>query len=161
MALKLDYMVRETGTNLVRNFSLTFASILTVAVSLSLVGASLLVRDAVDNATARWEGGIEFIVFIQPEAAEEQVSAVERALEESPQVEDYSFVDQDETFEEFKDLFADSPQIIDTVEPEILPPSFRVVPTDKSPATIENLTTVFESQPGVREVVAATETTHG
>ena len=158
MALKLDYMVRETGTNLVRNFSLTFASILTVAVSLSLVGASLLVRDAVDNATARWEGGIEFIVFVQPEAAEEQVDAVERALGDSPQVEDYSFVDQDETFEEFKDLFADSPQIIDTVEPEILPPSFRVVPTDKTPATIENLTTVFESQPGVREVVAATDT---
>ncbi len=158
MALKLDYMVRETGTNLVRNFSLTFASILTVAVSLSLVGASLLVRDAVDNATARWEGGIEFIVFIQPEAPEGQTSAVERALEESPQVDDYTFVNQDETFEEFKDLFADSPQIIDTVSPDILPPSFRVVPTDKSPETIEGLRTVFEAQPGVREVVAATDT---
>ena len=41
MALKLDYMVRETGTNLFRNLSLTIASILTVAVSLSLVGGSV------------------------------------------------------------------------------------------------------------------------
>ncbi len=158
MALKLDYMVRETGTNLVRNLSLTLASVLTVAVSLSLVGAALLVRGAVDNATARWEGGIEFIVFLQPEASDDQTAAVERSLEESPQVQDWSFVDQDETFEEFKELFADSPQIVDTVSPEILPPSFRVVPVDKEPTTIENLRTVYESQPGVREVVAATDT---
>lgn len=158
MALKLDYMVRETGTNLVRNFSLTIASVLTVAVSLSLVGAALLVRGAVDNATARWEGGIEFIVFLQPEASGDQTDAVERALEESPQVEGFTYVDQAETFEEFKDLFADSPQIVDTVTPEILPPSFRVVPRDKQPATIEGLRTVFEAQPGVREVVAATDT---
>lgn len=158
MALKVDYMVRETGTNLIRNFSLTFASILTVAVSLSLVGAALLVRGAVDNATARWEGGIEFIVFIQPEASQDQTDTVEQELQDSPQVEDFSFVDQDATFEEFKDLFADSPQIIDTVTPEILPPSFRVVPTDKAPETIEGLRTVFERQPGVREVVAATDT---
>ena len=158
MALKVDYVVRETGTNLIRNFSLTFASILTVAVSLSLVGAALLVRGAVDNATARWEGGIEFIVFIQPEASQDQTDTVEQELQDSPQVEDFSFVDQDATFEEFKDLFADSPQIIDTVTPEILPPSFRVVPTDKAPETIEGLRTVFERQPGVREVVAATDT---
>ena len=158
MALKLDYVLRETGTNLVRNFSLTIASVLTVFVSLSLVAASLLIQDAVSNATARWEGGIEFIVFLQPEVSEDQTSAVERALEESPQVEGFTYVDQDETFEEFKDLFADSPQIVETVTPDILPPSFRVVPADKQPETIEGLRTVFEAQPGVREVVAATDT---
>ncbi|MDZ7675283.1 MAG: permease-like cell division protein FtsX [Acidimicrobiales bacterium] len=158
MALKLDYMVRETGTNLVRNFSLTFASILTVAVSLSLVGAALLVRGAVDNATARWEGGIEFIVFLQPEASDDQTDAVERALGDSPQVEGFSYVDQEETFQEFQDLFADSPQIVDTVSPDILPPSFRVVPTSKEADVISGLRTQFETQPGVREVVAATDT---
>jgi cell division protein FtsX len=35
MALKLDYVVRETGRNLRRNLTLTLASVLTVAVSLS------------------------------------------------------------------------------------------------------------------------------
>lgn len=158
MALKLDYMVRETGTNLVRNITLTLATVLTVAVSLSLVGSALLVSSAVDNATARWEGGIEFIVFLQPEASEDQTDAVGRALDDSPQVEDFSYVDQQETFREFQDLFADSPQIVDTVSPEILPPSYRVVPRDKQPETIEGLRTTFEAQPGVREVVAATDT---
>ena len=34
MAIKIDYVVRETATNLARNLTLTLASILTVAVSL-------------------------------------------------------------------------------------------------------------------------------
>ena len=91
MALKLDYMVRETGTNLFRNLSLTIASILTVAVSLSLVGGSVLLRYSVDNATQQWQGGIEFIVFMQPEATQAQSDAVERQLTESTQVERFEF----------------------------------------------------------------------
>ncbi len=82
MALKVDYMVRETATNLVRNLSLTIASILTVAVSLSLVGGSVLLRYSVDNATQQWQGGIDFIVFMQPESTQDQTDAVERQLED-------------------------------------------------------------------------------
>ncbi len=37
MALKLDYVLRETGNNLVRNVRLTLASVLTVVVSLDAV----------------------------------------------------------------------------------------------------------------------------
>ena len=155
MALKLDYMVRETGTNLFRNFSLTIASILTVAVSLSLVGGAFLLRSAVDNATQQWEGGIEFIVFMQPDAPQDQTDAVERQLEDSTQVERWEYFDQDKTFNEFQDLFQNTPQIVESVTPDILPPSFRVVPVDKSAETIEGLREVFSSQPGVREVVAA------
>ncbi len=155
MALKLDYVVRETGTNLIRNFSLTIASVLTVAVSLSLVGSSLLLRSAVDNATQQWEGGIEFIVFMQPDSSPAQTDAVERQLDESVQVEDWVYYDQDRTFEEFKELFQATPQIVESVTPDVLPPSFRVVPVDKDPETIESLRTVYQAQPGVREVVAA------
>lgn len=155
MALKLDYMVRETGTNLVRNFSLTVASVLTVAVSLSLVGGALLLRDAVSNATQQWEGGIEFIVFMQPDASPEQTDAVERQLEDSTQVEGWVYFDQEQTFEEFKDLFQGTPQIVESVTPDVLPPSFRVVPVDKRAETIEGLRSVYNAQPGVREVVAA------
>ena len=44
---KIDYVVRETTSNLARNFTLTLASIMTVVVSLSLVGASLMLRQGV------------------------------------------------------------------------------------------------------------------
>lgn len=157
MALKLDYVVRETGTNLVRNLSLTVASILTVAVSLSLVSGSLLLRSAVGNVTERWEGGIEFIVFMQADASADQTDAVEASLENSPQVARFEYVDQEATFEEFQRLFQRTPQITESVTPDILPPSFRVEPVDKSAETVDGLRVQYEAEPGVREVVAAFE----
>src|SRR5204863_148321 len=42
MALKVDYVVRETGTNLKRNLTLSFATMVTIAIALT-VGATSVV----------------------------------------------------------------------------------------------------------------------
>jgi len=68
VALNINYVARETGSNLWRNISLTIASMLTVAVSLSLFGGAQIIYHGIGNATARWKGGIEFIVFMNPQA---------------------------------------------------------------------------------------------
>ena len=44
MAIRADYLLKETAQNLVRNPSLSLATILTVAVSLSLMGVALMVQ---------------------------------------------------------------------------------------------------------------------
>jgi cell division transport system permease protein len=157
MAIKLDYVARETATNLFRNVTLTLASVLTVVVSLTLFGSALLLRQGVENANDRFKGGIEFIVYLQPAVTEDQKSSVQRDLDDNPDVRDYTYVNQDETFEEFKRLFANSPQLVDTVTPEILPPSFRVAPRVQDPEVVKALGDQFESKPGVYEVVFAFE----
>ncbi|MBI2704240.1 MAG: ABC transporter permease [Actinobacteria bacterium] len=158
MAIKVDYVVRETSTNLFRNLSITLASILTVMVSLFLLGMALTVNLGVNKATQRWQGGIEFIVFINPGATTEQVGAVDKALRESPEVEKLTYVDQNQAMEEFRSLFANQPELIDTVTPDILPPSYRVVPLNKSSDTVEALSEQYRGKPGVKSVVSATET---
>lgn len=157
MALKVDYVAREVGSNLRRNVTLTLASIITVFVSLALVGVAFLTRQGVQNATQRWQGGVEFIIFMQPTATEDQLNAVQEALDESPQVDSVDFIDQQEAYEEFTDLFADSPEMVQSVTPEILPPSYRVEPTDKDVDVIRALGSEFESKPGVKQVVFAAE----
>src|SRR5262245_36618206 len=144
MAIKVDYVVRETGSNLFRNLSITIASILTVTVSLFLLGMALMVNLGVNKATQRWQGGIEFIVFINPGATPEQVGAVDKALKDSPEVEKLTYVDQKQAFEEFRSLFANQPELIDTVTPDILPPSYRVVPRNKSSETVEALSEQYK-----------------
>jgi cell division transport system permease protein len=67
MAFKVDYVVRETTTNLRRNLTLTPASVLTVAVSLTLFGVGPVLRSGRGQRHERWQGGIEFIVFMNPE----------------------------------------------------------------------------------------------
>ena len=86
MFSRLSYIMRETWASLVRNVTLTLASLLTVIVSLLLVGGALLVRYAVENSLERWKDGVEFIVFMNPEATQDQIDAVERDLHFGRQV---------------------------------------------------------------------------
>jgi cell division transport system permease protein len=157
MAIKIDYVARETAANLFRNVTLTLASVLTVVVSLTLFGSALLLRQGVENANDRFKGGIEFIVYLQPAITEDQKASIQKDLEDNPDVRDATFVDQDETYEEFKRLFQNSPQLIETVSPEILPPSFRVAPRIQDPEVVKALGDLFATKPGVYEVVFAFE----
>jgi cell division transport system permease protein len=155
MAIKLDYVARETATNLTRNVTLTLASILTVVVSLTLFGSAFMLNQGVNNANDRFKGGIEFIVFLQPESTPEQKDSVKADLEANPDVREIHYVDQDETYDEFKRIFEGQTQLIETVSPEVLPPSFRVEPVTKDPDVVRALGETFQSKAGVYEVVFA------
>jgi|688.fasta_scaffold01542_9 cell division transport system permease protein len=157
MAMNLDYAVRETWTNLRRNVVISIASVLCVTVSLSLVGVALMARQGVERATQRWQDGVEFIVFVAPDASEEQIDSVGASLESNPLVERVTFFDQEQAYQEFSEMFADSPDMVETVTPDILPPSFRVVPTSTDLASVEELVQQYESQPGVIQVARSTE----
>jgi cell division transport system permease protein len=158
MPIKVDYVVRETTSNLGRNISITLASVLTVAVSLALVGGSLMLRTGIENATARWQGGIEFVVYLNTTATPEQIDSVGQALQESPEVASVKFFDQQASYEEFKRLFADSPEMVDSVRPEDLPPSYRVEPVNKDADSVESLANSFRDRAGVKNVILASKT---
>lgn len=159
MAIKLDYVARETATNLTRNVTLTVASILTVVVSLTLFGSAVMLNQGVSNANDRFRGGIEFIVYLQPGSTQEQKDSIERDLENSPDIDSdgINYVDQDASYEEFRRLFEDSPQLVESVTPDILPPSFRIEPKVQDPDVVQALGEQFRSKPGVYEVVFAFE----
>ena len=76
MAVSVDYVVRETASNLWRNRLMTIAAVLTVAVSLSLVGAALLLRQGSANATGTLERGTQVTVWMEPNANAQEISAV-------------------------------------------------------------------------------------
>jgi len=128
MALSLDYVVRETASNLRRNLLMTAAAVLTVFVSLFLVGAALLLRQGVSKATLQWRGGVELSVFMQPGATPAQLDAVRRSLTQMPEVKRFGFVDQAGAYSEFQRMFAGQPDLVDSIKAEDLPPSYRVVP---------------------------------
>jgi cell division transport system permease protein len=160
MSLKVDYAARETASNLRRNLLLTTASMLTVAVSLSMVGVALLVRYGVSNATERWKNGVEFEVFMNLDVSPEQQQAIERALLEDPNVEPngVTFVSQQEQYELFKRYFSDQPEYLENVNAEDLPASYRVKPTVEDVDVIRGLGDRFEQQPGVKQVEFAADT---
>ncbi len=132
---------------------MTSAAILTVAVSLGLVGGALLLRQGVQNATVQWKGGVELSLFMKPDVTPEQISAIEHQLRAMPEVKRVRFVSKDAAYAEFKKLFANSPDMVETVTPDNLPPSFRVVP--KAAEQVESIGAPFQNRPGVYKVVYA------
>jgi cell division transport system permease protein len=128
VAVNVDYVVRETVSNLKRNLSMASAALLTVAVSLTLVGGALLVKRGVDRATVQWKGNVELSIFMKPDASQSESEAVDRALKSMPEVRRYRYVSKPEAFDEFRKIFANEPDVRDSLTVDQIPPSYRVVP---------------------------------
>lgn len=156
MPLKVDYVARETVTNLKRNVLMTGAAVLTVAVSLALVGGALLIKQAVDNATVQWKGGVELSVFMKPEAGPNEAEGIQNELKSMPEVKRVRFVSQESAYEEFKRMFAGSPDMVESLSPDKMPPSYRVVP--RQAEQVELIGERFRDRPGVLDIEYAKDT---
>jgi cell division transport system permease protein len=156
MALSVEYVVKETASNLWRNRIMTLAAILTVAISLSLAGAAWLLKQGVARADVRWKNGVELIVFMQPGASSSQIGAVGQELRADPLVRSFTWWDQKKSLVEFRQLFRGDPALEQSVTAASqLPPSYRVVP--RNPDNVATLTSYFGAQAGVRSVNSDTQ----
>jgi cell division transport system permease protein len=129
-------------------------------VSLALVGASFLIRQGVENATLQWKGGIEFIVFMQPNITPAQRTALRDTLNHDPAIKRIKYVDQKEALAEFRKIFRDQPELLQSVDqdPSILPASFRVVPRNADATAVDQLKEIYEKKSGVYQVMASSDT---
>jgi cell division transport system permease protein len=157
MAVRLDYVLKETGSNLARNLTLTFAAILTVAVSLALVAASYLIGQGIKDSFLGLRSDVQLFIYMNPGVTQEQVDSIRRELDDSPQVREVDFYDKERSFEEFKRLFKDQPDLVSTITPDDLPQSFRIKPSSTDADVVASLGDAFQSKPGVLRVEYAAE----
>ena len=154
MAIRVGYVVKESVSNLRRNVLMTVTALLTVTISLGIVGAALLLRQGMDNYTIQFRSGIQLNVYMKPEATADQLAAVRREvdqLKESGQVKSYTFVDKQAAFDEIKVLFSNDPESRDLfTSADQAPPSFRLTP--KVAETIDTLGQRFQKREGVLQV---------
>jgi cell division transport system permease protein len=152
--VKFDYVARETFANLRRNITLTIAAIVTVAVSLSLFGSTILLGQGVDNVSARWNDGIELIAFLKADIDAEQHEAIKAFLDDNPEVGDWEYVDLDASREEALRIFERHELMHSKVESgrTRVPDSYRLKPASSSINLMDSLGEQLRAQPGVLEV---------
>jgi cell division transport system permease protein len=158
MALRVDYVVRETATNLKRNLTLTFATVVTIAIALTLVGASLLMKQGVNRSNVRFRGNVQTIVYMKADASPDQIAAVGRGLDTNPNVESKRYLDHAEANQEFREIFADEPAIRDSLTPDETPTSYKVHVKNASSEVVDSLKSQFQEMPGVFQVMADNDT---
>jgi cell division transport system permease protein len=152
---RLKYFARETIISLRRNLLMTLAGILTVTISLLLLGGILLFQNWVDHGTEKWSNGVEFEIFMQPKATEQQIAAVRTELENDKQIRRFNFITKEEALELYQRLTRDNPSLSEDLPADVLPTSFRVAPTD--PKLTTQLKNKYNIQPGVDEAKTADE----
>ena len=150
---RLGYLLRETGNNIWRNTTLFLATFIAVWVSLTMFGSAIILRQGVDDATGRWSEDVEFAVFMNKEATAAQMAEIERSIDANPEIELVSFVDQQESYDLIvEDLRDDSPELLEGLTPEDMPPSYRVRPLTSDADVVSAIASSYRSKPGVRSV---------
>ena len=152
MALRVDYLARETGQNLVRNPLPTIAAITTVGVALTMLAVSFLARTGISNAFEQWNNDVTFIVYVQADASNDQITALRSDLQDSPQIDEITYLDHEQSYETFKKLFEDDPEIVQSMKAEELPTSFRVKPKNPDAEIVKTVAQSFAAKPGVYKV---------
>ena len=156
MSARWRYILHEAFIGLRRNLMMTVAVILSVTVSLTLLGASLLLSDQVALATDDWSSKVEVSIFLCdgrtcPEITPEQREQLREELEAQPVVAEVFFESKEQAYERFRELFRDQPDLIDSVDPDVLPASFRVKLQD--PELFRVIAEQFGAYPGVEEII--------
>jgi cell division transport system permease protein len=150
MRVYFRYALKETLSNLWRNRMMTIAAVLTVAVSLSLVGSALLLKQSAAQASSQWQQGTRVTVWMQPTASAGEIANVQTQLNSLPIVKKCQFRTQAEDYVEMKNTLP--PSEANVLHKNQIPTKFSCVPTVPSDAfTVQS---TFIHQPGVLTVTA-------
>ncbi|MGH3666462.1 MAG: permease-like cell division protein FtsX [Egibacteraceae bacterium] len=151
MGPRWRYLASEVGIGLKRNLLMTLATIVTVTVSLALLGAGVALAIQVNKAERLLYAQVEVSIFLNLDVTPDQRDSLQSDLDGNPLVEEIIYVSQEQAFEEVKEIFSGDEAVLNSVEPDILPASFRVKLTD--PEQYEVVASQFDGYPGVDEVV--------
>jgi cell division transport system permease protein len=148
--ISVDYVTRETVSNLWRNRLMTIAAVLTVAVSLSLVGMALLLKQGAAQASSNWQRGTQVRVWMEPSATGAEIGAIGTQLRTIPYVRDCVYRNKPQNYAEAKTLLtSDEIEALTVAE---MPTYYGCTPSQPQDAKV--VINRFQGQPGVRNVTA-------
>ncbi len=156
MGPRWGYLFNEVGIGLRRNLLMTIATIVTVTVSLALLGMGLLVQRQVSLAQRVLYAEVEVSIFLLDDVKENQLRSLESELRANPVVADVIYVSKEQAFSDFQRMSNGDEVIAASVGPDVLPASFRVKLTD--PEEYPVVASQFAEYPGVEEIVDQRDT---
>jgi cell division transport system permease protein len=157
MPVSVDYVARETASNLWRNRLMTIAAVLTVAVSLTLVGAALLLRQGSANASGALERGSQGTVWMNPNADKQEINAVATQLSQLTYVrQPCVYWDKQRNFAEARKLLPSD--VLQATNVSEMPTSFWCTPVQLSDTS--QLISAMKGTPGVKTVTAPLQQIH-
>ena len=161
--MRFGLIMSEVGQGLRRNISMVISVILVTFISLTFVGAAILLQAQIGQMKGYWYDRAQVAVYFCTsssdlgncnlvEATQEQKDFVKEQLSSAtlaPLIDSFEFESHEQAFERYQEQFSDS-EYADFVTPEFLNEAYWVNLADptRSDALVESLT----GTPGVEEV---------
>ncbi|RFA13990.1 cell division protein FtsX [Subtercola boreus] len=162
--MRLALILGEVGTGLRRNMSMVVSVVLVTFISLTFVGAAILLQMQIGQMKSYWYDKAQVAVYMctttsgganctNGEATDDQIAAVDAQLKSptlSPFVQQYYFETHEQAYEKFKQQFAGN-DVAQYVTPDLLNQTFwiNMVDPQQSAVLVESLSGL----PGVDSVV--------
>jgi cell division transport system permease protein len=160
------YTLTELGQGLRRNISMHLAVVLTLFVSLTLVGMGVLLNQQAAKAADYWGSELQITAWLckdrdkNPacvgEVTDAQKQAIAKVVEDNPEVADYHFETKQEAFEKLQETFGDDFDGSEYVTADDMPESLWI--ELKDPEQFEGITSAVIGLDGVSDIRDARET---
>jgi cell division transport system permease protein len=160
--MRAQFVLSEIGVGLRRNLTMTFAVIVSVAISLALAGGSLLAREQVSTMKGYWYDKVQVSIYLcnkndaesDPSCTKgavngQQKRGIKADLEQLKIVDTVFHESSEEAYKHYKEQFKDSP-LASSLTPDQMQESYRVKLTD--PTKYDVIATAFAGRAGVQEV---------
>ncbi|MET9557532.1 permease-like cell division protein FtsX [Streptomyces niveus] len=160
--MRAQFVLSEIGVGLRRNLTMTFAVIISVALSLALFGGALLMREQVSVMKDFWYDKVNVSIFLcnkgdaettekceKGPATADQRKSIESDLKKMDIVDDVYHETADEAYKHYREQYGETP-IAGMITPDQMQESLRV--KLKDPEKYKVVATAFEGRDGVQSV---------
>lgn len=114
----LLYFFRESLTGFKRNLSTALGSIITIFLSLLIIGIFCICGVIINNVVTSVENQVSITAYVADDASEQDINAVEQYIQELPGVESVDFTTKDQALENFTNSMTSNPDIVAQLDGE-------------------------------------------
>jgi cell division transport system permease protein len=149
--MRAKYILSEVATGLWRNVTMTIAMMITMAVSLTMLGASWLLYKQVDQLKEYYYAKVEVSIFLKADITDDQRNSLSSDLKADNLVKEVIYESKDVAWRRFSTQFKDAPDLVNATKPDSLPESFRV--KLKNPEKFTEIYDRYKGRDGISEIV--------
>jgi cell division transport system permease protein len=148
------YFVLEALTSLWRSRLITAFSVVTIAVSLFVLGAFLSLASNLAEVVTRWSDKVQVTFYLQDQLPDEPRESLAGALRADPAVESVVYVSREEALRRFRALFREMRSLPEDLGENPFPAALEVTlrPARNSAEDAQRLVLAFRRAPGVEDV---------
>ncbi len=126
MFSSLSYFWGETFRSLFRNRFMAVASVLTVTLSMFILGVFLSAVLNINHMASYLENQVEMTVYLRDGLTTDQVMGIGKYLKAQPGLKEISFTNKDQAMVEFKERMGDQQGLLEAINGNPLPASYQM-----------------------------------